>query len=158
MDSVTPHNSGLWLLSTMLCGDTDERGDVLCVGTGDVRFIKQPVDTNLSCFSCCNCFLAKFSSGAMRNATSKLRLMFREGIVVVVVGRLGEYEGVLGGTGERLLSGDTELLALLLVGLLLLIRAVLDSTRTRCWMLISIVILMGRHSTANRMHILYLTN
>jgi hypothetical protein len=130
----------------MLCGDTDDRGDELGVGIGDVRFMIEPLDSSLSCFSCCNCLLVKFSSGAMRNATSKLRLMLRGGIVVVVVGRLGEYEGVMGGTGERLTSGDTELLVLLLSGLpLLLMRAVLGSTRTRCWMLISIVILMGRH-------------
>jgi hypothetical protein len=59
---------------------------------------------------------------------------------------------VLGGAGERLLSGDTDLLvlALLVVELLLLIRVVLGSTRTRCWMLTSIVILMGRHSTAKK--------
>jgi hypothetical protein len=94
----------------------------------------------------------------MRNATSKLRLMLRGGIVMVVVGRLGEYEGVLGGTGERLLSGDTELLALLLAEPLLVISAALGSTRTRCWMLISIVILMVRHSTANKINITYFAN
>jgi hypothetical protein len=71
---------------------------------------------------------------------------------VVVVGRLGEYDGVLGGAGERLLSGDTDLLVLtlLVVELLLLIRVVLGSTRMRCWILMSIVILMGRHSTAKK--------
>jgi hypothetical protein len=83
----------------------------------------------------------------MRNATSKLRLVFRGGIVVVVVGKLGEYEGVVGGAGERLLSGDTELLVVV-AELLLLLRAMLGSTRTHCCMLISIVILMGHRSTA----------
>jgi hypothetical protein len=75
--------------------------------------------------------------------------MLRGGIVVVVVGRLGEYDG---GAGERLLSGDTDLLVLtlLVVELLLLIRVVLGSTRMRCWMLMSIVILMGSHSTAKK--------
>jgi hypothetical protein len=59
---------------------------------------------------------------------------------------------VLGGAGERLLSGDTDLLVLVLLvaELLLLIRVVLGSTRTRCWMLTSIVILMGRHSTVKK--------
>jgi hypothetical protein len=83
----------------------------------------------------------------MRNATSKHRLIFRGGIVVVVVGRLGEYDGVLGGAGERLSSGDVERLVLA-VELLLLLKAMLGSTRTDCCMLTSIVILMGRRSTA----------
>lgn len=67
---------------------------------------------------------------------------------MVVVGRLGEYDG---GAGERL-SGDTDLLVLtlLVVDLLLLTRVVLGSTRMRCWILMSIVILMGRHSTAKK--------
>ena len=68
---------------------------------------------------------------------------------MVVVGRLGEYDG---GAGDRLLSGDTDLLVLtlLVVELLLLIRVVLGSTRMRCWILMSIVILMGRHSTEKK--------
>ena len=68
---------------------------------------------------------------------------------MVVVGRLGEYDG---GAGERLVSGDTDLLelTLLVVELLLLIRVVLGSTRMRCWILMSIVILMGRHSTEKK--------
>lgn len=68
---------------------------------------------------------------------------------MVVVGRLGEYDG---GAGERSFSGDTDLLVLtlLVVELLLLIRVVLGSTRIRCWILMSIVILMGRHSTAKK--------
>lgn len=72
---------------------------------------------------------------------------------MVVVGRLGEYDG---GAGERLLSGDTDLLVLtlLVVELLLLSRVVLGSTRMRCWILTSIVILMGRHSTAKKGNLL----
>jgi predicted branched-subunit amino acid permease len=98
--------------------------------------------------------LAKLSSGAIRNATSKLLLVFRGGTVVVVVGRLGEYEGVVGGAGDLLLSGDPELLVVVVVvvaELLVLLRAKLRSRRAHCCMLMSIVILMGRRSAAKGM-------